>query len=63
MRKPVLYLAKMCLGWALLCMIPLVGSAQSVTISVNATQDKRLISPYIYGRHESFDRPDQFYKE
>jgi hypothetical protein len=63
MRKPVLYLAKMCLGWALLCMIPLVGSAQNVTISVNATQDKRLISPYIYGRNESFDRPDQFYKD
>lgn len=37
--------------------------AQNVVISVNATQNKRLISPYIYGRNEAFDRPDEFYKE
>jgi hypothetical protein len=37
--------------------------AQNVTISVNATQNKRLISPYIYGRNEGFDKPVQFYKD
>ena len=37
--------------------------AQNVTISINATQNKRLISPYIYGRNESFDKPVQFYKD
>jgi hypothetical protein len=37
--------------------------AQNVTISVNATQNKRLISPYIYGRNEGFDKPAQFYKD
>lgn len=37
--------------------------AQSVTITVNATQDKRLISPYIYGRNEGFDHSTQFLKD
>ena len=37
--------------------------AQNVTISVNATQNKRLISPNIYGRNQSFDQPAQFYKD
>ena len=37
--------------------------AQNVTISVNATLNKRLVSPNIYGRNESFDKPDQFYKD
>jgi hypothetical protein len=37
---------------------PGVGAtfAQNVTISVNATQNKRLILPYIYGKNEDFDR-------
>lgn len=63
MRKPVLYLAKMCLGWALLCSIPVTAFAQNVTISVNATQDKRPISPYIYGKNDFLDHPVQFYKD
>jgi hypothetical protein len=37
--------------------------AQNVTVTVNSTQNKRLISPLIYGRNESFDKPDQFYKD
>jgi hypothetical protein len=37
--------------------------SQSVTITVNATQNKRLISPSIYGRNESFDHTIQFYKD
>ncbi len=63
MEKLVLYLAKTCLVWAVLCCISMTAFAQNVTISVNATQNKRLISPNIYGRNEGFDRPDQFYKD
>lgn len=37
--------------------------AQDVTISVNANKDKKAVSPNIYGRNESFDKPDQFYKD
>src|SRR5688572_16599819 len=63
MRKPVLYLAKTCLGWALLCNIPVTAFAQNVTISVNATQNKRPISPYIYGKNDFLDHSVQFYKD
>jgi len=46
----------------LLCNIALYTAfAQNVTISVNATQNKRLISPNIYGKNEFFDHPTQFY--
>src|SRR5688500_10505074 len=56
MRKNILLL--------LLCHITMLAAfAQNVTISVNPTQNKRLISPHIYGRNEGFDRPDQFYKD
>jgi len=37
--------------------------SQPVTITVNATQDKHAVSPYIYGRNQTFDQPDQFYKD
>jgi hypothetical protein len=48
----------------LLCHITMLAAfAQNVTISVNATQNKRLISPYIYGRNEGFDKSVQFYKD
>jgi hypothetical protein len=48
----------------LLCHIALYTAfAQTVTISVNATQNKRLISPYIYGKNDWFDKPAQFYKD
>lgn len=39
------------------------GWAQSATITVDATKNKRLISPNIYGKNDFFDRPDQFYKD
>ncbi|HEY8937114.1 MAG TPA: glycoside hydrolase family 44 protein [Cyclobacteriaceae bacterium] len=39
------------------------GLAQNVTITVNASKNKRLISPYIYGKNEFFDHPVQFYKD
>ncbi|NJO90675.1 MAG: T9SS type A sorting domain-containing protein [Chloroflexia bacterium] len=37
--------------------------AQNVTITVNANQDKKAISPYIYGANNWFDKPAQFYKD
>ncbi len=37
--------------------------AQNVTISIDAAQNKRLISPNIYGKNEDFDKPVQFYKD
>ncbi|HEX3025167.1 MAG TPA: glycoside hydrolase family 44 protein [Chitinophagaceae bacterium] len=37
--------------------------AQDVSITINATQNKRLISPYIYGKNDWFDKPAQFYKD
>jgi len=40
------------------------GIAQSVTITVNATKNRRVISPYIYGKNEFFiDHSTQFYKD
>ena len=48
----------------LLCHITVsTALAQNVTVSVNPTQNKRLISPSIYGRNEGFDKPVQFYKD
>jgi hypothetical protein len=63
MKKPILQLTKMCLIWAFLCCLSITSFAQNVTISVNATQNKRLISPYIYGKNEDFDKSNQFYKD
>lgn len=37
--------------------------AQTVQITINASENKRAVSPNIYGRNESFDKPDQFYKD
>lgn len=37
--------------------------AQNITITVNATQNKRPVSPYIYGRNNTFDKPAAFYKD
>jgi len=48
----------------LLCHITVsTALAQNVTVSVNPMQNKRLISPSIYGRNEGFDKPVQFYKD
>jgi hypothetical protein len=63
MKRPILQLTKMCLLWAFLCCLSITSFAQNVTISVNATQNKRLISPYIYGKNEDFDKSNQFYKD
>ena len=37
--------------------------AQDVTITVNATVGKKAVSPYIYGRNNTFDKPAQFYRD
>lgn len=37
--------------------------AQNVTITIDATQSKRVVSPYIYGRNNAFEQPAQFYKD
>ncbi|WAC13506.1 glycoside hydrolase family 44 protein [Dyadobacter pollutisoli] len=63
MKKPVLYLAKMSLILVLLCLATNTVFAQAVTVTVNATQDKRLISPNIYGKNDFLDHPVQFYKD
>lgn len=63
MSKPIHYLAGLGLVWASFCAIPVTALGQDVTISVNATQNKRPISPNIYGKNEFLDRPAQFYKD
>jgi hypothetical protein len=64
MEKFRSHLVKMCFILTLLYYFSAsTAFAQSVTITVNATQNKRLISPYIYGKNEGFDKSDQFYKD
>ncbi|HET6557225.1 MAG TPA: glycoside hydrolase family 44 protein [Prolixibacteraceae bacterium] len=47
----------------LFCLAFTVLQAQDVTVTVNAALNKKAVSPYIYGRNESFDKPVQFYKD
>lgn len=57
-------LQKINLFWILLfCFMINITSAQNVTITVNATENKRFVSPYIYGRNEFFGGNVQFYKD
>src|SRR5436189_242472 len=63
MENSILQLTKMCLMLALLYCASSTAFAQNVTITVNATQNKRLISPYIYGKNEGLGNPVQFYKD
>jgi len=37
--------------------------AQDVTITVDANVNRKAVSPYIYGRNESFDKPATFYED
>jgi hypothetical protein len=37
--------------------------AQDIIVTVNASQGKKAVSPYIYGRNESFDKSVIFYKD
>lgn len=47
----------------LFCLAFTVINAQDVTVTINAALNKKAVSPYIYGRNESFDKPVQFYKD
>jgi hypothetical protein len=53
--------------YLILALLSLLGMnvtlAQDITILVNASQDKKPVSPYIYGRNNTFDKPAQFYKD
>ena len=37
--------------------------AQNIQITIDANESKRAVSPYIYGRNNTFDKPAQFYKD
>lgn len=45
------------------CFASSVIVAQDINITVNATVNKKKVSPYIYGRNNTFDKPAQFYKD
>ncbi|MDP4210558.1 MAG: glycoside hydrolase family 44 protein [Bacteroidota bacterium] len=47
----------------LCCVLFNTTQAQDVNITVDANSNKKKVSPYIYGRNESFDNSDQFYKD
>jgi hypothetical protein len=47
----------------LYCLATNIAFAQDVNITVNAAEGKRAISPYIYGRNNTFDKPAQFYND
>jgi hypothetical protein len=50
--------------WTLLCCLVInTIFAQDISVTINATLDKRAVSPYIYGRNESFDKPATFYRD
>lgn len=40
-----------------------VAIGQDVTITVNASLEKKAVSPYIYGRNNTFDKPALFYQD
>ncbi|HEY4786378.1 MAG TPA: glycoside hydrolase family 44 protein, partial [Bacteroidales bacterium] len=47
----------------MLCSSLNTAFTQNVTVTVNATQNKHAVSPYIYGRNNTFDQSAQFYKD
>ncbi len=49
----------LCIG----CFVINSTLSQDVTITVNAAEGKRPISPYLYGRNNTFDKPVSFYKD
>ena len=63
MKTSILRDARMYVAWALLFLATSTVLAQAVTVTVNATQNKRLISPSIYGKNDFFDKTTQFYKD
>ena len=51
------------LSLLLFCLVYTTIQAQEVTVTVNAGLNKKAVSPFIYGRNESFDKPAAFYKD
>jgi hypothetical protein len=54
------------IGHALFLLYSLIAIpcyAQDITITIDATTNKKAVSPYIYGRNESFDKPASFYND
>jgi hypothetical protein len=50
--------------WIMLCCFTSnIAYSQNVTITINAAQGKRVVSPCLYGRNNTFDHPAQFYKD
>lgn len=47
----------------MMCFAHYLSYSQTVNISIDAAAGKKLISPYIYGRNNTFDKPAQFYKD
>ena len=45
------------------CMGTNIAFTQDVNITINAAEGKQAVSPYIYGRNNTFDQPSQFYKD
>jgi hypothetical protein len=53
-----------CFVLAWMCSIAVTRAfSQDVTITVNAAEGKRAISPYLYGRNNTFDKPASFYTD
>lgn len=55
--------AKCFLAVLVYCLGTNIVFAQDVSITVNAAEGKRAVSPNIYGRNEGFDKPLQFYND
>lgn len=49
--------------FTLFCAGAVSSHAQAVVITVNATENRRAVSPYLYGRNNSFDKPTAFYED
>ncbi|MDR7210696.1 glycoside hydrolase family 44 protein [Flavobacterium piscis] len=63
MNMKFLYLKK-CFFIVSFCSLTSTATfAQAVQITVDAVANKKKVSPYIYGKNDFFDRPDQFYKD
>nr|WP_315245738.1 glycoside hydrolase family 44 protein [uncultured Flavobacterium sp.] len=63
MKTKFFFLKKYFFAVSFCCLTSTVTVAQAVQISVNATVNKKKVSPYIYGKNEFFDHSVQFYKD
>lgn len=56
LKKHLLWLIFCCSGMG-------TALAQNVTITIDITKGKKAVSPYIYGRNNTFDKPASFYED